>query len=223
MTSTKTDTELQRDVQDELKWEPSIDAAEIGVIVSDGVVTLTGSTNSYYQKRTAERAAKRVSGVKAVTNEIEVKFLTAFKGHTDADIARSAVNSLELRGSIPEDRIKVKVENGWVTLEGEVDWYYQKTMAEDAVEDLAGVRGVINLIKLKPKVTVKEVKTEIVDSFKRHAAQDAGNIQVDVHNGKVTLKGEVPSWDERTYAEWAAWMTPGVNEVQNQVAVIPKT
>ena len=167
-TATMTDAELQRDVLDELEWEPSVDAAHIGVSVKDGVVTLTGHVSSYAEKYAAERAAKRVHGVKAVANEIDVK-LPGSSRRTDEDIAEAAVSALKSHLSVPADRIKVTVRNGLVTLEGEVEWQYQKIAAENAVRYLAGVTGVSNLITVKPRVSPSELKSKIEDALKRSA------------------------------------------------------
>lgn len=212
------DDVLQQDVQTELKWEPSINAAEIGVAVTDGVVTLTGYVDSYTQKVTAEKAAKRVRGVRGVAEEIEVRIPSVTK-RTDADIVRAALNALEWNVRVPNERIKVKVENGWVTLEGELDWGYQKEAALDAVRDLIGVRGVSNLITIKPKVKTQEIKAKISEAFKRSAELDANRIIVEAADGGVTLTGKVHSWLERDEAARVAWAAPGVSTVQNYIAV----
>ncbi len=217
-TRTKTDTEIQRDVLDELKWEPSVNANEIGVAVKDGIVTLTGYVDSYFEKRAAERAAARVAGVKAVVQEIEVR-LPGSSQRTDADIAQAALNALRWDIAVPHDRVKVKVENGWVTLEGDVDWQYQKMAAARAVQNLIGVKGVSNLITVKPRVTPTDVKAKIEDSFKRQAEIDASNIKVDVQGSKVTLSGTVRSWAERDAAWRAAWAASGITEVVDKLTV----
>ncbi|HSK79017.1 MAG TPA: BON domain-containing protein [Thermoanaerobaculia bacterium] len=214
------DVGLQQNVLNELKWEPSIHAAEIGVAVKDGVVTLTGTVDSYSQKMAVEKAAKRVRGVLAVAEEIEVRIPSATR-RTDADIARAALNALQWHIEVPDERIQVKVEDGWVTLDGDVDWNFQRDAAMDAVRDLIGVRGVTSLINVKPKVKVREIKAEIGEAFKRHAELDAHRITVDATDGKVTLSGKVHSWMERDEAARIAWAAPGVSTVQNHISVSP--
>jgi osmotically-inducible protein OsmY len=216
----KTDLQLQRDILDELQWEPSIDAAEIGVTVDGGIVTLTGRVTTYTEKLAAERAAQRIAGVKAVANDVEVNF-NGTAERTDADIAKLAVETLKWRALIPEDRVKVAVSKGWVTLEGQVDWQYQRAAAEDAIRPLLGVRGVINDIIVKPRASASDVKTRIEAAFRRSAEVDAKKVRIEAHGGKVTLHGDVRSWSERQEAERTAWAAPGVSSVENLIAVTP--
>jgi osmotically-inducible protein OsmY len=186
----KTDFELQRDVLDELKWEPSVDAAHLGVAVKDGIVTLTGHVASYAQKYAAERAAKRVLGVRAVANELDVK-LPGSSRRTDEDIAAAAVSALKSNLSIPSNQIKVLVSDGVVKLEGEMEWQFQKDAAARAVRLLPGVIGVTNLITVKPRVAASEIKAKIEEALKRSAETDASRITVEVEGGEVTLRGSV--------------------------------
>ena len=213
-----TDWEIRKNVEQELNFEPSVNAAEIGVAVNDSIVTLTGRVDSYWEKTAAEEAAARVAGVKAVVNELEIR-LPISSERTDEDIARAAVNRLEWTITVPKDRIKVKVSKGWVTLEGQVDWQFQKNAAERAIHDLVGVKGVLNHIVVKARPSTAEVKSAIEEALKRSAQVDANRINVDVQSDKVMLKGTVRSWFEREEAERAAWRAPGVRSVDNRIAV----
>ena len=219
----KMDAELQRDVMNELKWEPTIHAAEIGVSVKDGVVTLNGDVDSYSKKWAIDRAVRRVLGVKAVAGEIKVSLPVSYK-RTDEDVARSATNVLNWNFLVPNDRVKVRVQDGLITLTGDVDWYYQKEHAENAVRHLIGVVGVSNSITIKPKVpTVKafEVKNGIEDALKRNARllRDAEKIQVEISGSKVILRGSVGSWADFDEAGHAAYCAPGVSQVENNLRV----
>jgi osmotically-inducible protein OsmY len=216
----RTDSQLQSDVIQELNWQPSIDAANIGVAVKDGVVTLTGYVPSYTQYYEAEKAAKRVYGVTAVVNKIVVK-LPGSSVRTDHDIAEEAVSTLNWTVWVPRDRIKVTVSKGWITLEGEVEWKYQKDAAEQAVRRIKGVVGVTNSIAVKPSVSPVAIKSKIEDALKRNAETDARRIEVTVNGGEVILSGSVRSSIEKQEAERTAWAAPGVYKVENYIAVVP--
>jgi osmotically-inducible protein OsmY len=214
----KSDAELQRDVMNELTWEPSINAENIGVAAKDGVVTLNGSFDSFAEKWAAERAAKRVAGVKAFAENIEVR-LPSYSRRTDADIAHTVANVLEWNVDVPHEQIKIMVQDGWVTLSGEVEWLYEKNAAYDAVRSLTGVRAVTNQIVVKPRMVSSEVKTRIQEAFQRNAGLDAQKIKVQTRDGQVVLTGTVRSWAEREEAERAACAAPSVCEVLNELAV----
>lgn len=214
----KSDKQLQQDVIDDLKWDPSVDCSKIGVAASGGVVTLTGSVPSYFQKQNTERIVKRVAGVRAVANDIEVR-LPSSTERTDADIATAALNALKWDTSIPDEKIKLSVSKGWCMIEGNVDWNYQRESAEKAIEKLTGVKGVTNRISVAPHVQSKEVKSEIKAALHRYADLESRNIDVDASDSIVTLRGQVRSWAERKEAESAAWMAPGVTQVKNEIIV----
>lgn len=215
----RTASDLQRDVQDELMWEPSLTAAEIGVSATDGVVTLTGHVDSYAEKLRAETAAKRVLGVYAIANDLKVK-LPGASERDDTDIARAALDALRWHTLIPEDRIKVVVKSGWVSLEGEVDWQYQKESAERLVESLTGVRGVTDNVTVRPKLRPDQIQSRIESALQRTASLDARKIHVETTmGGKVVLRGAVRTWAEREDAERAAWSAPGVKEVESHITL----
>ncbi len=216
--STRTDEDIQTDILEELKWNTRVRPNEIGVAVKDGVATLTGWVDSYVKKMAAEEAAHRVPGVKAVANDIEVR-LPGSTERTDADLAKAALNALMWEAAISADKLDVTVSKGWVTLKGEVEYGFQKRSAERAVEHLSGVKGVINLITIKPRVSPSDLKHNIEKALLRNAETDAKHITVEVQGSKIILRGTVRSYAEKKAAEDAAWSAPGVSEVENRIVI----
>tara|TARA_R110000868_G_scaffold146491_3_gene367287 strand:+ start:2858 stop:3526 length:669 start_codon:yes stop_codon:yes gene_type:complete len=214
----KSDAEIKEDVLDELAWQPNIDETEIGVIVENGIVTLSGVVNQYSKKIAAEKAVKSVEGVKAIAGDIEVKYGDDFK-KTDKEIAKAVVEALEWNSSVPEENLTIKVEDGWVYLSGEVNWQYQRNAAKSAVENLLGVRKVINNISIKQDIKPFDVKEKIKKAFERSAELDANNITVLTDGYTVTLQGKVHSIKEKEDAESAAYRAPGVYSVKNELKV----
>jgi len=214
------DSDIKRDVEQELRSTPSIDATDIAVTVKDGVVTLTGFVHSYIDKFEAEQIAKRVLGVVGVANDLEVR-LRGRDERPDPEIARDAVAAIKTRLPLAGENIMVVVEDGWITLEGEVEWHYQRELAESTVRWVKGAKGVTNLIKLRPGVAPSsdEIRRKIEEAFRRRAAIDANRITVEAHGGEVILKGTVRSWAERQEAERVDWTMPGVSRVDNRLAV----
>lgn len=214
----KSDYQIQKDVMEELKWQAFLKASEIGVAVKNGVVTLSGNVDSYSKKLAAENAAKKIAGVKAVAEDIEVGISPIYR-RTDAEIAEAVLDALKWHTAVQEEKIKIKVEDGNVKLEGEVEWEYQRTMAKTAIENLAGVRFVINLITVKPKISPTDIQEKIIAAFHRSATVDSSKIRAEVEGSKVTLSGTVRSIAEKEDAENAAWFAPGVMSVVNKIEI----
>lgn len=216
----KSDEEIRKDVEDELRWDPDIDITDVAIGVKDGVVSLNGFVPSYAMKSASEAAVKRVGGVVAVANDIEVR-VPAIDQRPDPDIARDAVQTLRAQLPYSSQHIRVIVQDGWITLEGEVEWNYQRERAEDAVRWTKGVKGAVNAIQVKPRVAPTDIKKKIEEAFRRHAELDADQIEVEAHDDEVILRGTVHSWSEREEAERAAWAAPGVKRVLDQLAIRP--
>jgi osmotically-inducible protein OsmY len=215
----KTDSQLQQDVMDELQWEPRVDHANIGVAAKDGVVTLSGFVGNYSAKIAAEKAARRVKGVRGLAEEIEVRFASDPKT-SDPEIAKRIADMFDWSVTIPRDKVQVKVEHGWVTLSGTVDYHFHRQSAKDLASRISGVKGVTNLVEVKTSPSPSDVKDRIVAAFKRNADLDASTITVVADGGTVRLGGKVHAWYERQIAERAAWAAPGVNHIEDNIAVI---
>lgn len=209
---------IRQQIIDELEFEPSVDAARIAVAVTDGIATLAGSVGSYAEKVAAEQAALRVKGVRGVAQEIKVVFPDARKTG-DEEIARRAIDIIDWDASLPSDKVKVKVQAGWLTLTGDVEWQYQKTGAENAVRKLTGITGISNQITVRPAISAGDIRARIEDALKRNASIEAGAIRVAVAGNAVTLEGRVHAWSERSAAEQAAWSAPGVMSVSDHLVV----
>lgn len=214
----KTDIEIQKDVMDELKWQPFLNSSQIGVAVKNGIVTLSGIVDSFSKKVGAEKAAKKVAGVRAIAEDIQIGTSPVYF-RTDAEIAEAVLNALKWHSAVPEDKIKIKVEDGNVTLEGELEWDYQRVNAKAAIQYLSGVRSVINLITIRPKLSAFELEQKISAAFRRNATVDASKVDVSTSGSKVILTGKVRSLAESEDAEDVAWAAPGVYAVENRLTI----
>lgn len=214
----KTDTQINKDVLDELAYDPSINKSKIAVAVSNGVVTLSGSVPNYFEKWNAESAVKRVNGVEGVAEELKVEPFAGME-YGDSEIANAARQAIKWHGTGSDKDIQIRVENGWITLEGHTPWQYQRTSFYDAVAYMRGVKGVTNLIAVKPAVVPTDIKGQIEAAFKRRAGLDAQQVRIEIDGGKVTLKGKLPTWAERAEAETVVWNAAGVATVNNQISV----
>lgn len=214
----KTDSEIKEYILSELKYEPSVKATDVGVLVNNGIVTLNGFVSSYSERGDALRAAKRILGVKAIANDIKVKLPGSYQ-HSDSDIAAAAVSQLKCAPTVPKDSVQITVSDGWITLEGVVEWGYQKNVAENVVKYLVGVKGVSNDIEIKPKLTVSGIEKIITDAFERSALLDSKKVDVKISGSKVILTGEVRNHTERDEAERVVWAAPGVSSVDNEITV----
>jgi len=214
----KLDSEIQKDVMAEIRWEPLLNVSEIGVSVKNSIVTLSGTVDTYTKKLKAEEAAKRVVGVKAVVENVDVK-VSSLGQKTDADIAEAVVNALRWHTSVPDEKIKVKVEKGWVTLDGSVEWEFQRNSAKNAITNLSGVIGISNNIKIMPTLKVTDIKNKIASAFQRSATIDSEKINIIADGSRITLTGKVRSYTEKKDAENAAWLAPGVDRVENKIEI----
>ena len=216
--TTMNDALLKENVMAELLFEPSLDAANVGATVKNGIVTLSGSVSNFPEKWAAERAVKRVFGVEGVAEELTVDFMSSAR-HSDEDIAAAARRALEWSATVPEKSVQIRVEKGWVTLEGVVEWQFQRQDAHDVVAHLLGVKGVSNMVTLRPQTTSADVHTNIEAAFKRSSELEAGRVKVEVEGGQVTLRGNLPNWTEIDAAGLAAWNAVGVTSVNNQISI----
>lgn len=214
----KSDDQIQKDVMDQLKWEPFLKASEVGVAVRNGIVTLSGQVDSYYKKLSAEAAAKKVSGVKAIAEDIQIG-VSPLYARTDTEIAEAILNALKWHTAVQDEKIKIRVENGHVTLQGEVDWDFQRTNVRKAIESLAGVKSITSLITVKPKVTSAGIQQKIESAFQRAASINSRKIKVDVVGSKVILSGRVASLAEKEDAETSVWNADGVMQVENNLDI----